>query len=666
MCLNQRGGGKTWRFNLTAALVWQLCDGSRSMAALIEELELIYPHARHIGDDVDALVKQLIQSNLLFAAQGVHVGQPIYSVHFGLGDELATLVVPLTDLLLTRFNVLWADSTDADLLFVDHADFHRTSGSQQVVVGIGSNLDGVDATILVEATNAVRQDFDNHTFLFAELSSSGPAQQAFFSGFMLRERAQLPSKRPQTAVESTKKLTIGMATYDDYDGVYFSVQAIRLFHPEITELSEILIIDNNPGGPCAEALRALARSVPGCTYLANGTVSGTAVRDAIFQEAKTDYVLCIDSHVFVEAGRLQQLIDYFDSQSRAGDLLQGPLLADDLGSCFSHFEPLWRNGMHGVWSVDARAALPENEPFEIPMQGLGLFACRRRDWPGFNRRFSGFGGEEGYIHQKFRDRGGRTLCLPFLRWLHRFVRPMGTRYENKWEYRIRNYLIGFRELGLDCAEIDEHFASLLGRSIVDRVKSVIDLERDNPFDFFDAVYCVSPNTRPQQWQQVEKQFDEVGITFRVKRFSAMGEEDNRLICRALSHRAIVEQAREMNFDSVLVVDDDVVFCKYALRNLANALEELRQQDWHVCCLGGAERNRRHAGLDGCDYLERQPDWVSTQAVAYSSRFYDRLLADMPARESMENQAEAHALLLRCLQRQRNSFAIRPYATVQAH
>jgi hypothetical protein len=26
-------------------------------------------------------------------------------------------------------------------------------------------------------------------------------------------------------------LSIGMATYDDYDGVYFSVQAIRLYHP---------------------------------------------------------------------------------------------------------------------------------------------------------------------------------------------------------------------------------------------------------------------------------------------------------------------------------------------------------------------------------------------------------------------------------------------------
>ena len=50
------------------------------------------------------------------------------------------------------------------------------------------------------------------------------------------------------AVHSEKKfLTIGMCTYDDYDGVYFSAQAIRLYHPEITAESEILVIDNHPG-----------------------------------------------------------------------------------------------------------------------------------------------------------------------------------------------------------------------------------------------------------------------------------------------------------------------------------------------------------------------------------------------------------------------------------
>jgi hypothetical protein len=99
------------------------------------------------------------------------------------------------------------------------------------------------------------------------------------------------------------------------------------------------------------------------------------------------------------------------------------------------------------------------------MQGLGLFACRRLAWPGFNRRFRGFGGEEGYLHEKFRQAGGRSLCLPFLRWIHRFNRPMGIPYTNTWDDRLRNYLIGFTELGWDTGPVEEHFNEFLGPSV---------------------------------------------------------------------------------------------------------------------------------------------------------------------------------------------------------
>jgi len=93
---------------------------------------------------------------------------------------------------------------------------------------------------------------------------------------------------------------------------------------------------------------------------------------------------------------------------------------------------------------------------------MGLFACRRSVWPGFNEAFRGFGGEEGYIHEKFRRAGARTLCLPFLRWVHRFNRPTGVPYRNILEDRIWNYLVGFREFGLPTTEMEEHFRGLIG------------------------------------------------------------------------------------------------------------------------------------------------------------------------------------------------------------
>jgi len=256
-----------------------------------------------------------------------------------------------------------------------------------------------------------------------------------------------------------------MATYDDYDGVYFTVQAIRMYHPEVTAETEILVVDNHPDGPCATALKALETHVSGYRYIANGEKEGTSQpRNKVFSEAQNDYVLCTDSHVLLCPGALRKLIDYFTFHPDTNDLLQGPLIYDNLKRFSTHFKPEWFQGMYGVWKDDdERANDPNGQPFEIPMQGLGIFACRKDAWLGFNTEFRGFGGEEGYIHEKFRQAGYRTLCLPFLRWAHRFDRPCGVKYPLAWEDRIRNYWIGHLELGLDTTDLDTHFQDFLGK-----------------------------------------------------------------------------------------------------------------------------------------------------------------------------------------------------------
>jgi hypothetical protein len=102
-------------------------------------------------------------------------------------------------------------------------------------------------------------------------------------------------------------------------------------------------------------------------------------------------------------------------------------------------------------------------PTEIPFQGMGLFACRRDAWVGFNPAFRGFGGEEWYTHEKFRRAGGKIVCLPALLWIHRYNRPMGTPYRHNWEDRIRNYTVAFRELELPSTDMEAHFREFLGK-----------------------------------------------------------------------------------------------------------------------------------------------------------------------------------------------------------
>lgn len=160
--------------------------------------------------------------------------------------------------------------------------------------------------------------------------------------------------------------------------------------------------------------------------------------------AKATYIV-MDCHVLLAPGAVKSLLDHWAEDPESKDILSGPLLYDDLKNISTHFDPTWRGDMYGTWETN-RQAYNEGKAFEIPMMGLGAFACRREAWPGFNEHFVGFGAEEGYIHEKFRINGGRALCIPKFGWNHRFGRPNGVPYRLVLEDRIWNYIVGWMEL----------------------------------------------------------------------------------------------------------------------------------------------------------------------------------------------------------------------------
>jgi glycosyltransferase involved in cell wall biosynthesis len=248
-------------------------------------------------------------------------------------------------------------------------------------------------------------------------------------------------------------LTIGIAVYNDYDGLYFTVQSLRM-HQDLRN-TEILVIDNYG---CDTTQRFIA-GLPNARYIRATSAQGTAApRDLIFRHARGDAVLCCDAHVLFFPGVIARLRAYYRDNPLTPNLLQGPLVDDDLATIWTHYDPIWYAQRWGTWGKDPRANDPEGEPFEIGMHSLGVFSCRKAAWPGFNPHFRGYGGEEGYIHEKFRRRGATTLLLPFLRWSHKFSRVGAVPFRLTAEDRLRNYLIGHAELGLDIQPILQHFA----------------------------------------------------------------------------------------------------------------------------------------------------------------------------------------------------------------
>jgi hypothetical protein len=335
----------------------------------------------------------------------------------------------------------------------------------------------------------------------------------------------------------------------------------------------------------------------------------------------------VDSHVLFRPGALARLLDHVAADPDSRDLWQGPLVGDDLAARGTHFDPVWRAGMYGVWATDPRGLDPDAPPFEIPMQGLGVFGCRRAAWPGFNPRLRGFGGEEGYLHEKIRRAGGRTLCLPFLGWLHRFNRPFGPRYAVSLEDRVRNYLLVHDELGLDPSSAIEHFEQAFGAA---RVGSLVDRTRQElhgPFHFFDAIYGINLDRESQRWESLVLQCKALGIDHRLSRFSAIDTPVRPDVGRALSHRAVVAEASWRGLNNVLVLEDDIVFSRDAAGALTRVVTELAGRKWRMLYLDARSPEPPSSPVapvhPGCDD-------TSLHAVAYHHTAYDTVLADLPA------------------------------------
>lgn len=338
-------------------------------------------------------------------------------------------------------------------------------------------------------------------------------------------------------MDNTPRLSIGMAHFADFDGVYFTIQSLRLYQDRgLMKSTELIVVDNSVGHPESDALfKATDKAVGG--FLPSAGQGGpqecgvaniryvpfherqstSATRQAIIDNAAAPIVLVLDCHVMLDPGALLRLVEHIEAADETPTIWNGPLRHDNLAAdqVETHFNRTWGGGMFGQWgrawrccdggvlfsvtNDDGRVSFidlveqsplstchrcgrefpslewsgydralkaagfrqlavdPNDEPFEVPGCGLGAFAIRRADWPGFHPHHRGFGGEELYIHDRYRQLGGRAVCLPFFGWSHRFPRPRGVPYALRLWDKVRNYVLHWNDLGRDLDDVHRHF-----------------------------------------------------------------------------------------------------------------------------------------------------------------------------------------------------------------
>lgn len=179
---------------------------------------------------------------------------------------------------------------------------------------------------------------------------------------------------------------------------------------------------------------------------------------------------------------------------------------------------------------------------------------------------------------------------------------------------------------------------------------------NNPFDYFDAIYCMNLDERTDRWEHSLKQFEKLGISDRVERFSAIKCSDlktrNELadlhyggyfrpnyrfplpgaVGNHLGHREIIKLAKKRGLKNVLVFEDDFNVLDNWNETLNCALGELDNFDWHLFYLGwgfwfGKKKLIRECGECLLKHFShaKQRGVTKTHAIAYNSTIFDYLI-----------------------------------------
>lgn len=309
-----------------------------------------------------------------------------------------------------------------------------------------------------------------------------------------------------------KSLTVGMATFRDATRARWTAITSLLAHPLI---KEVVIVNNDPGGPGSQELQSAAGSDHRVKYFEyDGPSSTSQPRNAVFEHATNDHVICVDSHVFLLPGAVDALAKFYAEMGEdCQDLIHGPMWTERGTLYATHFNDQWRAEMWGTWgtawiapngtmfspytpgtneiaflsmpwpqrdlttddigipsvggwaahertleSYGCVRANDQGKPFEIPGTGFGAFACRKDAWLSrpFHRDMRGFGGEELSHHCGVRKAGRKVWCVPEFKWWHDFYREGIPYSASTWD-KVRNYYLQFKEYGLKMAPIIQNF-----------------------------------------------------------------------------------------------------------------------------------------------------------------------------------------------------------------
>lgn len=108
------------------------------------------------------------------------------------------------------------------------------------------------------------------------------------------------------------------------------------------------------------------------------------------------------------------------------------------------------------------------------------------------------------------------------------------------------------------------------------------------FDHFHFKYVINLSSRKDRLTRVQKQFEKAGVLEQIKVFpgvvcdSRKGFPSEAARGCFLSHFEILKEAKEKKAESVLIMEDDLIFSEKLFKQQEILIDELEKQNWDMC------------------------------------------------------------------------------------
>jgi GR25 family glycosyltransferase involved in LPS biosynthesis len=151
--------------------------------------------------------------------------------------------------------------------------------------------------------------------------------------------------------------------------------------------------------------------------------------------------------------------------------------------------------------------------------------------------------------------------------------------------------------------------------------------------YFGKIYCINLDKRLDRWEESQKEFQKINIE--VERYSAFDgnkiknvenlfvghfEKAGQFGC-LISHLNIIKKAKESKIPSVVILEDDVVFCDNFNQEFNLSMIEM-PKDWDMIFFGS---NHVHSPIKISDRICKLRRAYSAHCYVIRDRMYDELI-----------------------------------------